>query len=166
MDNLRSTHANQLLNIFFDLFYLHPVLTMVPEDVIRLREILDKLYPEGTPRRTESYNLLFRVGWVLGRPGDALTMSQFGEALDIPISTATRLVDWLEAGGFVERLSDTADRRVTRVALTGAGVELVGAIRGFMLERTLQVLGEFTPEETQILTLLLGKYLTTARRIL
>jgi len=165
MEQRSLGQADQLLGIFLDLFYLQPVLSMMPQDVLRLREVLENMYPEGLPRRTDSYNLLFRIGYVLSRHSDHLTMSQLGAALDIPLSTATRLVDWLEAGGFAERLPDPDDGRITRVALTAAGAELSRAITGFLGERTAQILHDLTPEETQILTLLLGKYLTAARRL-
>lgn len=94
------------------------------------------------PRRTESYNLLFRIGHVLSRHDDSLTMSRLSAALDIAPSTASRLVDWLEAGGFAERRTDPTDGRVIRVAQA------------------------LTPEEAQILTLLLSKYLAAARQLL
>lgn len=158
--------ANRLLGLFLDLFYLQPVLSMAPRDVVRLREMLESIYPEGLPRRSESYNLLFRIGYVLTRHDDNLTMGQLGAALDIPLSTATRLVDWLEEGGFAVRQSDPHDGRVTRVNLTSSGADLSRAIMGFLAERTSQILQEFTPEETQILTLLLGKYLAVAQRLL
>ncbi|HWI61309.1 MAG TPA: MarR family transcriptional regulator [Symbiobacteriaceae bacterium] len=156
--------ANRLLELFLDLFYLQPVLTMAPQDVIRLRDMLESIYPEGLPRRTESYNLLFRIGYVLSRQDENLTMGQLASALDVPLSTATRLVDWLEEGGFAVRQTDSADGRVIRVALTDPGAGFSHAITGFLVERVAQTLQEFTQEETQILTLLLSKYLAAARR--
>lgn len=158
--------ADQVLDLFLDIFYLQPGLAMVPGDVVRLREMLESIYPEGLRRRTDSYSLLFRIGHVLSRQQEHLTMGQLSTALDIPLSTATRLVDWLEEGGFAERQADPHDGRVTRVALTGAGAELSRAITGFLAERTAQILREFTPEEVQILTLLLSKYLAVAKRVL
>lgn len=160
------TPADRLLGLFLDLFYLQPMLSMAPGNVVRLREVLEGLYPEGLPRRTESYNLLFRIGHVLSRHEENLSMGQLAAALDSPLSTVTRLVDWLEEGGFAERQPDRDDGRVVRVSLTAAGAELSRSITGFLAERTALVLQEFTPEETQILTLLLGKYLSVARRIL
>lgn len=159
-----SNMAERILGLFLDLFYLQPVLSMAPQDVVRLRDLLENLYPDGLPRRTESYNLLFRIGYVLSRQHEPLTMGQLGAALDIPLSTVTRLVDWLEEGGFARRQPDPDDGRVIRVTLTASGAELSRAITGFLAERTVQILQEFTPEEAQILTLLLDKYLTVARR--
>ncbi len=156
--------ADRLLGIFLDLFYLQPGLSMAPRDVVRLRELLESLNPGGLQRRTESYQLLFRIGHVLSRHEGSMTMGQLSSALDIPLSTATRLVDWMEEGGFAERRPDPADGRVIRVSLTDSGMELSRAITGFLVERTAKILEEFTPEETQIFTLLLGKYLTVARR--
>jgi DNA-binding MarR family transcriptional regulator len=155
-----------MLGLFLDLFYLQPVLTMAPRDVVRLREMLESIYPEGTRRRTDSYNLLFRIGYVLSRQDGSLPMGQLATLLDLPLSSVTRLVDWLEEGGFAQRQSDPTDGRVIRVALTACGAELSRAITGFLAERTVQILQEFSAEETQILTLLLEKYLRVAGRVL
>jgi DNA-binding MarR family transcriptional regulator len=164
--NAPSEMADRILGLFLDLFYLQPVLSMAPQDVVRLRDLLENLYPDGLRRRTESYNLLFRIGYVLSRQDENLTMSQLSAALDMPLSTVTRLVDWLEEGGFARRQPDPDDGRVTRVALTASGAELSRAITGFLSERTVQVLQAFTAEEAQILSLLLEKYLRTARETL
>ena len=45
-------------------------------------------------------------------------MGELSNALSLPFSTATRMVDYLVARGYIQRLSDTTDRRVVRVALT------------------------------------------------
>lgn len=160
-----SEMAGRILGLFLDLVHLRPVLSMAPADVTRLRELLESLDPDGLPRRTESYNLLFRIGYVLSRHDESLTMGQLSAALDMPLSTVTRLVDWLEDGGFAQRQPDPNDGRVTRVALTNSGTALSCAITGILAERTDQILREFSAEEAQILALLLTKYLAVARRL-
>ena len=57
----------------------------------------------------------------LARQGDAWKMSDFAEALCVSKTAVTKLVDRLEAGGFVERRPSPADGRVTNVRLTTRG---------------------------------------------
>ena len=54
---------------------------------------------------------------LLGDLGQA-TVSRLGAGLELKPSSATNLVDRLEAAGLVKRGTDPADRRVTTVALT------------------------------------------------
>jgi DNA-binding MarR family transcriptional regulator len=53
------------------------------------------------------------------------TSSQLARALGVGLSTVTGIVDRLHEHGMVTRFEDPDDRRVTRVALTGAGRALM-----------------------------------------
>jgi DNA-binding MarR family transcriptional regulator len=53
-----------------------------------------------------------------------LTMSDLAEAIDVSLPSATGLVSRMEERGLVERLRDSADRRVVHVRLTDAGRSL------------------------------------------
>lgn len=60
--------------------------------------------------------------WYL-EPGDTTPMRAIGERLHCDASYVTDLVDRLEERGLIERRPSPDDRRVTLIALTGAGVE-------------------------------------------
>lgn len=47
-----------------------------------------------------------------------LKMSELGRILNVSPTNITLLVDGLEKDGFVERVSDTSDRRATKIKLT------------------------------------------------
>jgi DNA-binding MarR family transcriptional regulator len=49
------------------------------------------------------------------------TMSELAELATIDRTTLTRTVDRLQDAGWIERLADEADMRVTRLALTASG---------------------------------------------
>jgi len=49
------------------------------------------------------------------------TMSELADLATIDRTTLTRTVDRMEAAGWLTRLADAADMRVTRLALTAAG---------------------------------------------
>ena len=59
-----------------------------------------------------------------------LTLGHLAQHEQVTPPTVSKLVDKLEQRGFIERISDPADRRVTRVAITPAGIEQIEEIRG------------------------------------
>jgi DNA-binding MarR family transcriptional regulator len=54
-----------------------------------------------------------------------ITLGALADAEQVRPPTITRLVDKLEAAGLVDRVSDPADRRISRVAATPKGVKLL-----------------------------------------
>jgi len=61
--------------------------------------------------------------------GGPRTMGDLADEICLKISTATRVVDHLVAGGLAARLEDPNDRRVCRVEITKAGRDLVARVR-------------------------------------
>ncbi len=150
--------TDQFVDILRDFLRLKPRLKVVlPEDLARLKERLDELHPEGGPRRAADYDLFYRVSGVLSRRREPLSMGELSEALAVPLSTATRMVDWLVESRYVERLPDPEDRRLVRVRLSETGRHLYHTIDGFLRQRVEQMLRRFTAEERQELVVLLRK---------
>jgi DNA-binding MarR family transcriptional regulator len=88
--------------------------------------------------------------------GDA-RVGELAAQVGVDETTATRLVDRLEALGLVERRSLAADRRVTVVRLTAAGEKLVADV-AVRRERFLcEVLAELEPGERVELVRLTAK---------
>ena len=54
-----------------------------------------------------------------------VTLGALAQAEQVRPPTITRLVDKLESAGLVDRVSDPADRRISRVAATPKGVKLL-----------------------------------------
>ena len=84
-------------------------------------------------------------------------MGEFSNALSVPLSTATRIADWLVDNGYIERLPDSDDRRVVRISLTDTGKELFKAIDRYIRQRMQQILSSLTAEEKTILLTLVSK---------
>lgn len=61
--------------------------------------------------------------------GGALRMTDIAEKLVLSRGGTTKLVDRLEAAGYVARIASKDDRRVTMVEITDGGTELVGQSR-------------------------------------
>lgn len=56
------------------------------------------------------------------------TMGELAELATIDRTTLTRTIDRMQAAGWLSRLSDGADMRVTRLALTAAGERLFARV--------------------------------------
>jgi len=88
-------------------------------------------------------------------------MGELSHALDFPLSSATRIVDWLVKNDYAMRLDDPEDRRIVRVTLTEAGLEIYRTINEFFLQRIELVLRQFTPQEIEILRSVLSRIVDT-----
>lgn len=130
------------------------------EEALKLRARFMETQPDGRAGNPADFELLYKFGAVLTAEGRPMTMGELGQALDIPLSSATRIVDWLVRNEFAERLSDPTDRRVVRVALKPSGVTMYRTATEFMRRRVEHVLGVFNSAERQTLILLMTKLVT------
>jgi DNA-binding MarR family transcriptional regulator len=127
-----------------------------PEDLTKLMTLLDASNPSGQTPTKGDYNLLFSVGMILSNLGP-IAMGELSRALDVPFSTATRIVDWLVATNFVERTHDPADRRIVHVDLTESGRNMLRIHNDYMCLRIMKLLQHFTSEERLNLLTLMRK---------
>ncbi len=77
--------------------------------------------------------------FVLSGPGpeageEACPGKELAEQIGLSMGATSRAVDGLVEGGYVTRVEDPDDRRVRRIAITGAGEEVVGRILSARLE--------------------------------
>jgi MarR family transcriptional regulator, transcriptional regulator for hemolysin len=82
-------------------------------------------------RRTRELGLTRSQWWVLNNLyfNEGITQSELADLLDIEKPTLGRLLDRLEAKGWLERRGDPADRRAKRVYLTGNVQALMRTLR-------------------------------------
>lgn len=76
-----------------------------------------------------------------------LTLNDLAESLYIEKSTASRLIDGLEAKGYVSRERAAEDRRCLEIRITRSGERLASRIEEDMLRTETTVLNDFTPVE-------------------
>ncbi|MGH9379480.1 MAG: MarR family winged helix-turn-helix transcriptional regulator [Thermoanaerobaculia bacterium] len=86
-----------------------------------------------------------------------LRVSDLARCLGVVPRSATSVVDGLEAGGFVERRPDPADRRATRVALTETGAGVLGRLRAGRRAGVAELLDRLSAAEQSELIRLLGR---------
>jgi len=149
----------EITEILHRLFHLkHRLKVVLPEDLAHLKAQLIASHPGGKAGSAADYDLFYSIGMILSRQQEPITMGDLSRALDVPLSSATRIVDWLVKNGYAERQPDPDDRRIVRVALTATGLEMNGAINAFIRDRIERWLRRFTPEECAVLVPLMRKF--------
>lgn len=87
---------------------------------------------------------------VVDRYGE-VSMSQICDALNIPMSTSTGIVDRMVKKGFLHRERSDIDRRVVVVAMTERGREVFRYFRDMLTGYLVQIESVLTDEEKQLL---------------
>ena len=126
---------------------------MAPEPLAHFKRELESL--PGGEGRPDDRTSVHRVLMILAQAAHTPSMGELGAELGVPLSTATRAVDWLVAGAFVERIDDPADRRTVRIRMTAKGHRIYQAFADFNRQRIARILRAFTPaEQAQLLELM------------
>jgi DNA-binding MarR family transcriptional regulator len=149
--------ANQFLELFQRAISIRHNLNP-PEHLVNLKRQLERFNPGGGDLQT-NFMLLFRVFAILEHKEAPPTMGEMSAELNIPLSSATRTVDWLVSSNIVERINDPDDRRVVRIRLTKTGLKLYQTEMDYRKNQIKRLLAHFSPEERQQLLHLLTKAL-------
>ena len=144
--------AEQFMELIRRYISLRPKL-ILPEHVIQFKKKMESF--RGSGYSSEDHAFVFRVLMLLSQNVEPLTMSELSSELDVPMSTATRIVDGLVRGGMAERVNDSNDRRIVRVGMSRNGRELYETGMTYNKQRITKLLKDFTVEEqTQLLKLM------------
>ena len=137
---------------------------MLDKELAHIQERLNGIQPGKEPHTISNHELFYRVSNSIQQK-DNLTMGELSSALAVPLSTATRIVDWLVDNGYTQRLPDQEDRRIVRVALTDIGREMHEIIENYIRQRVQQILACLTDEERAPLLTLVGKVVFALKEI-
>ena len=156
----------QIVELLQRLFHLKNRLKVgLPENLIELKQRLNQANLGSKTGGIHDFDLFYHIGIIFSRHCfTPITMGELSQALDVPLSTATRIMDWLVKNDYAQRLPDSDDRRVVRVALTGSGQEMYRMIDDFFMERIGRFISQFTPEERLHLLSLLRKFIQTIEK--
>lgn len=160
-----STFSSQVSEFTREMYFLHQEMMSLrchveadlSDDFKALRDRLEELYPGSSGKKSDDYELIFKIFMALTQSVTPPTMGNMSSSLGITLSAATRLVAGLVDNGYAERLADPEDRRIVRVTLTDKGREVFKALRDLISHRASLVLKRFTEEERILLILLLRK---------
>ncbi len=126
------------------------------KELAQIRENLEGMHPQRVGQSDTNYELFYRASSSIYPEGN-MTMGELSDALSVPLSTATRIADWLVENGYIQRFDDSEDRRVVRIALTDSGLALFEAIDRHIRKRLHKMLSCLTDEEMETFLSLVGK---------
>lgn len=110
-------------------------------------------------RRMRQLGLTRSQWWVMTYLyfNEGISQTELSSILDVERATLGRLLDRLEAKGWVERRAHPNDRRVKRVYLTGEVEPLMQTMRAMAADVRGVALEGITPQEHELLIALLTK---------
>ena len=97
--------------------------------------------------------------------GESLRVSALAEALGLDISTASRHVRQLEAGGYVVRTGDPDDRRALRVRLTRRGRAALDQAMRARAARVDRAIADWSDSDRATLTTLMTRLADSLDRL-
>ena len=147
--------AGEFIDLMQNFIRLQPNLVM-PEHVVRFKQQMEKLRGSAN---SEDHTFLVRVFIILAHSETPLTMGELSAELKIPLSSATRIVDWLVRGNFLERTYDPKDRRVVLVKMTKNGEQFFQTAMDYNKKRIAHLMENFSTEEQDQLLHLMSKLL-------
>jgi DNA-binding MarR family transcriptional regulator len=154
----QTNHSKEMVDLIQRLFRLKNRFRVVmPENLVSLRQKIQTLEPGGKQGDGNGLELFYRVGTIFTHHPEPMAMGELSHEMDVPLSTATRIMDWLVTNGYAQRLPDPKDRRVVRVALTPEGTELYKTIHEFFVERLKVFMRRFTIKERETFITLFRK---------
>jgi DNA-binding MarR family transcriptional regulator len=148
----------QFVDLLQRFIRLRPKL-IFPDHVVRFKQQMIEKFRNSTMGGVEDYHFIFHIFVILSQKEKPPTMGELSAELNTPFSTSTRIVDGLVQGQFLERFSDTDDRRVVRVRMTETGRSFYQTFLGFNQERIELLLKDFSDEEKSQLYFLMNKLL-------
>jgi DNA-binding MarR family transcriptional regulator len=163
-----TVHTRELLRSWDELISLYPHLrTTMPADLARAKARLHELDSHSDVKSLGDHHIFvfYRIGTLFERQTGPMTMHQLGEALGVPLSTATHIVDSFVESGYIKRLPDPEDRRIVRVALTAPGKKLYATFNEFFNQRVEEFLHHFTLQERESIIALTQKAVKVLREI-
>ncbi|WP_371377092.1 MarR family winged helix-turn-helix transcriptional regulator [Sporomusa aerivorans] len=97
--------------------------------------------------------------WILKavRERKQCTAGFLAKMIGVRPSTMSQMLDRLEKSGFISRFTDAADARVRIICLTDKGQNIFYRTESKFIEKLAGPLGYLTPEEQQVLILLMEK---------
>ena len=135
---------------------LRPRLVFPDERLARLKGRIRDLRRSGGYSREDQWYLL-RIPLFLAQRSTPPTMGELSAELGIPLSSASRMADWLVRARVVERRRDPHDRRIVRLGMTEDGRELLRAGADYLKARIRRLLRRFSDREQEQLLRLMTK---------
>jgi len=108
---------------------------------------------------SEDIRFIMRIFMFLANSSKPPTMGEISSELNTPLSSATRIIDWLVHIHIVERISDPDDRRVVRICMSEKGSQCYETFLDSNKKRIERLMDHFSTEEQAQFLKLSGKLL-------
>ena len=149
-----SSHITDIVHGFMQVW--NKFESTLDKELDQIRENLEGMHPHRVGQSDTNYELFYRASSSI-YPRGSMTMGEFSTALSVPLSTATRIADWLVDNGYFQRFNDSEDRRVVIIALTDNGRGLYKAIDRYIKQRLQNILSCLNDEEMKAFLILVRK---------
>ena len=126
----------------FDLFFDNIKKLFYPEDWLEF---------DANFSKSELFTML-----LVDRHGEMI-MSQIADHINLPMSTASGMVDRLVKTGYLKRERSELDRRIVLIKLTEQGKDLINKLKEMILYYIGKINESLTSEEIQLLSKIIGK---------
>lgn len=130
------------VNAIYDLFFNNFRGLFFPEEWIQLDEKFSK---------TELFTML-----LIDRYGE-INMSQIAEIVNLPMSTATGMIERLVKSGYVKRERSEEDRRIVAIRLTDEGKAIITQVKEIIYNFIEKIGESLTTEEIQMIVKVIEK---------
>jgi len=139
-DSLISSFISEVIGVIMTLKEL------IEEELESLQKYFEGIQPKDINSQIPAHAMFYSASSVLYRK-ENLAMGELSKSISAPLSSTTRMVNWLVDNGYAQRLSDPSDRRIVRVALTEEGQRLHEYIEERVLQRIRETFEMLTQEE-------------------
>ncbi|HVF09780.1 MAG TPA: MarR family transcriptional regulator [Abditibacteriaceae bacterium] len=130
--------------------------------------LLNSVVERAANRCLEQQDLTLPQWMALGCIGNAaaegIKHSELGKRLMLSKAPITGIVDRLERGGYVQRVADQKDRRISRIVITAKGEATWQSVRQTLRKGATDFYGCLTDAEQQTLLSLLARVLDSAAK--
>jgi DNA-binding MarR family transcriptional regulator len=119
---------------------------LLEDELTILQKCFDEIQSPDTPSPIPEGAVFYSMTAALYRTKN-LTMGELSRIISAPMSSTTRMMNWLVDNGYAQRLSDPDDRRIVRANLTDEGCRLHEYIESHIIQRVKETMQLLTSEE-------------------
>jgi len=119
---------------------------LLEDELTLLQKYFDEMRSPGTTNHLPEDAMFYSMTSALYTK-ENLTMGELSKSISAPMSSTTRMMNWLVDNGYAQRLSDPDDRRIVRVVLTDEGRKLHEYIESHIIQRVRETMQLLNQEE-------------------
>ena len=152
--------ASQFVDLLQNFIRLRPNL-ILPEHIVRFKQQVIESLKNSKMGGANDYHFIIHIIVLLAHHDTAPTMGELSTELNIPLSTATRLMDWLVQSNYLVRFSDPDDRRIVRIKMSEHGTQFYKTFLELSTIRVEKLLSNFSEDEKSQLLYLMDKLMNS-----